>query len=302
MLVLAGTLVDGISMQSTPAPSPRLSRRTLLRATGGMAVGVPALATTDALLITPGWLSTTSLDLPPRRPAEGAAETRAATRLVQLSDLHLKTIGRLEEQILSAINKDPPDLLVVTGDAFDSARGVDVFAEFLAACPTRTTILGILGNWEYRSGIAPQQVARVYEQHGGRLLINESLTVDTSGGRLRVTGLDDLVEGRPRAEVAQPAERAEPHLLLAHCPGQRDQLGPHAQEEVDLILSGHTHGGQVAPFGIALLTPGGSGRYIRGWYEGGGPPMYVSRGLGMSTLPIRLGVTPELVEIRWRLS
>lgn len=302
MLVLAGTLVDGTSMQSTPAPSPRLSRRTLLRATAGMAVGVPALAATDALLITPGWLSTTSLDLPPRRPAEGATDTRAATRLVQLSDLHLKKIGRLEEQILSAINQAPPDLLVVTGDAFDTTGGVDVFAEFLAACPTSTTILGILGNWEYRSGIAPQQVARVYEQHGGRLLVNESLTVATTGGSLRVTGLDDLVEGRPRAEVAQPAERAEPHLLLAHCPGQRDRLGPDAQEEVDLILSGHTHGGQVAPFGMALLTPGGSGRYIRGWYEGGGPPMYVSRGLGMSTLPIRLGVTPELVEIRWRLS
>lgn len=265
-------------------------------------MGAPALAATDALLITPGWLSTTSLDLPPRRPDAGATETSAATRLVQLSDLHLKKIGRLEEQILSALNQHPPDLLLVTGDAFDTSRGVDVFAEFLAACPTSTTILGILGNWEYRSGIAPQQVARIYEQHAGRLLVNESLTVDTAGGSLRVTGLDDLVGGRPQAEVAHPAERNEPHLLLAHCPGQRDQLGPHAHEEVDLILSGHTHGGQVSPFGVALLTPGGSGSYIRGWYEGGGPPMYVSRGLGMSTLPIRLGVTPELVEIRWRLS
>ena len=302
MLVLAGTLVDGTSMKFTPAHPQRLSRRTLLRATAGVGVGVPAAAATDALLITPGWLSTTSLDLPPRQPAERAAKTSAAARLVQLSDLHLKRIGRLEEQILSALNQDPPDLLLVTGDAFDTSHGVDVFADFLAACPTSTTILGILGNWEYRSGIATEQVARIYEQHGGRLLINESLTVDTSGGSLRVTGLDDLVGGRPHAEVARPIDRDEPHLLLAHCPGQRDQLGPHAHEEVDLILSGHTHGGQVSPFGVALLTPGGSGRYVRGWYEGGGPPMYVSRGLGMSTLPIRLGVTPELVEIRWRLS
>lgn len=297
-----GRTVLRVAMSSHQPRSPRLSRRTLLRATAGMSVGLPAVAATDALLITPSWLSTTRVDMPTRpQAAVGDATNAPVARLVQLSDLHLKRIGRLEEQILKAVHAADPEVLLITGDAFDSARGVDVFDEFLAACPRNVMVIGILGNWEYRSGITANPLAKVYERHGGRLLVNDSLTVDLPGGTLRVTGLDDLVEGKPQPDRGQ-GRRQEPHLLLAHCPGQRDQLGPQAHEDIDLILAGHTHGGQVAPFGVALVTPGGSGRYVRGWYENDGPPMYVSRGLGMSTLPIRLGVTPEFVAIHWRLS
>lgn len=288
-------------MQHDPASSKPLSRRALLRATAGVAVGVPAAIATDALVVTPGWMSTTALDFQASN-GPAAATTLPAARLVQLSDLHLKQIGRLEEQILRAINDNPPDLLLFTGDAIDAAGGFAVFDAFLAACPAASTPVGILGNWEYRSGIPTERIARLYEKHGGRLLVNESITVDTSAGSLRVTGLDDLVGGAPEPAVAEQAPRQDPHLLLAHCPGQRDRLGDHAPDAIDLILSGHTHGGQVAPFGVALITPGGSGRYVRGWYRDEGPPMYVSRGLGNSTLPIRLGVTPELVTIRWPLS
>jgi predicted MPP superfamily phosphohydrolase len=61
------------------------------------------------------------------------------------------------------------------------------------------------------------------------------------------------------------------------------------------MLSGHTHGGQVTVGGWAPLVPPGSGRYVRGWFRGdGAPPLYVSRGIGTSVLPIRFGATPEL--------
>lgn len=291
-------------MQHAPARSPRLSRRALLGATAGVGLGLPAVVATDALVVTPGWLSTTAIDMATAsgQAALAAVGTPPAAKLAQLSDLHLKQIGRLEEQLLDTLNADPPDLLLFTGDAFDAARGIDVFAEFLAACPRRSQAIGILGNWEYRSGISTERIARVYEHHDGRLLVNESIMIDTAAGSLRVSGLDDLVGGKPRPEIAEPAGRQEPHVLLAHCPGQRDRLGDSAHEQIDLMLAGHTHGGQVAPFGMALITPGGSGRYVRGWYRDQGPPMYVSRGLGNSTLPIRLGVTPELVTIRWSLS
>jgi predicted MPP superfamily phosphohydrolase len=66
-------------------------------------------------------------------------------------------------------------------------------------------------------------------------------------------------------------------------------------------LSGHTHGGQVAPFGIATILPPGCGRYVAGWYRDSGPPMYVSRGIGTSLFPVRIGATPELVRIDWHL-
>lgn len=258
----------------------------------------------DALMVTPSWLKTSTFTFAGGNESQHNRDgpPAPAASLLQLSDLHMKRIGRLEEQLLNAIQANPPDLLLFTGDAFDTAAGIDVFSEFLAACPQQSMSIGILGNWEYRSGIDPQRVARVYDQHGGRLLVNEACEVKTSAGSLVVTGLDDLVQGRPQVSAAKRLAGRAPHLLLAHCPGQRDQLGPAIGEGIDLILSGHTHGGQIAPFGIALVTPDGSGRYVRGWYRKEGPPMYVSRGLGTSTLPIRLGVTPELVSIRWQLA
>ena len=102
----------------------------------------------------------------------------------------------------------------------------------------------------------------------------------------------------------RPIAAADPmaeHLLLAHCPAARDQLPPLAGPAVSLMLSGHTHGGQIAPAGLPIVTPPGSGRYVTGWYVEGGPPMYVSRGIGTSTLPIRLGASPELVIVDWWL-
>jgi predicted MPP superfamily phosphohydrolase len=67
------------------------------------------------------------------------------------------------------------------------------------------------------------------------------------------------------------------------------------------MLSGHTHGGQIAPFGVALKLPHGSGGYVAGWYRGDGVPLYVSRGIGTSLVPIRIGATPELAQFDWSL-
>ena len=96
--------------------------------------------------------------------------------------------------------------------------------------------------------------------------------------------------------------RSAHHLVLAHCPITRDALALPAGHAASLVLSGHTHGGQVAPFGIATILPRGCGRYVAGWYRDAGPPMYVSRGIGTSLLPVRIGATPELVCIDWRLA
>ncbi len=60
------------------------------------------------------------------------------------------------------------------------------------------------------------------------------------------------------------------------------------------MLSGHTHGGQLSLFGFAPLRPNGSGRYVSGWYRDGAIALYVSRGLGVSILPVRIGVVPEI--------
>src|SRR5690606_18580500 len=117
-----------------------------------------------------------------------------------------------------------------------------------------------------------------------------------------VTGLDDLVGGRPDAAAAFAGVGAAPnHLLLAHCPMHRDLYrAALARGSADaslptpqVMLAGHTHGGQIAPFGWAPLRPRGSGRYVRGWYRDDPTAMYVSRGLGTSVVPARVGAVPE---------
>ena len=62
-----------------------------------------------------------------------------------------------------------------------------------------------------------------------------------------------------------------------------------------LVLAGHTHGGQIAPFGRAFYTPPGSGSYLRGWYRNGKYAMYVMRGVGTTVIPMRIGARPELL-------
>ena len=128
-----------------------------------------------------------------------------------------------------------------------------------------------------------------------------------AGTGLRITGLDDLRSGRPDATAALAAAEPMPnHLVLAHCPAQRDQLHLPPHHAADLVLSGHTHGGQVAPLGMPVVLPPGSGRYVAGWYgrQGGDalPPLYVSRGVGTSLIPIRLGAVPEVAVFEWTLA
>jgi hypothetical protein len=117
--------------------------------------------------------------------------------------------------------------------------------------------------------------------------------------------VDDLTGAPDLRAALRGAEDARVRILLAHSPAFRDTVAAHGQragarEPVDvgaitLMLSGHTHGGQVALGGWAPLVPPGSGRYVRGWFgDAGAPPLYVSRGIGTSVLPIRFGSRPEL--------
>jgi predicted MPP superfamily phosphohydrolase len=201
---------------------------------------------------------------------------REAT-IVQVSDLHLQSVGAMHRRMAARTNAIRPDLLLFTGDSVDRAD---------------------------RLG----ELADVYRRAGCRLLVNESAVHDVGGRALRITGLDDLIGGRRDARRAfAGVEPADAHLLLAHCPEHRDRLilpphpfdgpGPHAIDpaRITMMLSGHTHGGQVNLLGWAPVVPPGSGRYLSGWFrDPGAVPLYVSRGMGTSVVPFRLGSPPEV--------
>lgn len=229
--------------------------------------------------------------------------------IVQLSDLHLHRIGPVHEEIAGHISELQPDLIVFTGDTVHHRSALPALEQFLALLDTQVPKLAVMGNWEYAAGIGAHDLERLFERATGTVLVNRSVRVGTPAGLVRVTGLDDLLKGRPDlvAALNDVEEEPAPHILLAHCPAQQDRLrvsldGIEADRRAQgrplpappfLTLSGHTHGGQVNVFGLTW-TPKGSGRYVRGWYvEPGLPELFVSRGIG-TVIPIRLGSMPEV--------
>lgn len=233
--------------------------------------------------------------------------------VVQLSDLHLKSLSDFHRRIAQAVVAARPDLVLLTGDSVDRDDALPLLDRFLAMLDPATPKLAILGNWEHWSGVDRRELSAVYERWNTRLLVNETTFHRHRGRTLTVTGLDDLIGGRPDTSTAlRGVAPSGAHLLLAHCPAHRDRLAETAGEvrigdEVlrpktalaaypfTAMLSGHTHGGQFAAWGWAPVLPPGSGRYTRGWFRARkGPPLFVSRGLGTSVIPARIGAVPEL--------
>ncbi len=272
----------------------RINRRRLLAGASLAAAVVPLGVAIDGVAITPRRLVTSTHTC-------GSASGVDPLRILQVSDLHVHGIGTLEQQLLEGLHGARADLIVLTGDAIDRAASLPALDTLLAEFPTGPRRLAILGNWEYRCGVDLRDLEKTYERHGVELLVNRSVDFDHRGRSMRITGLDDIVGGRPDAAFALASvQPLDEHLVLAHCPITRDSLAMPPDHPVSLVLSGHTHGGQVAPFGLATILPRGCGRYVAGWYRDDGPPMYVSRGIGTSLFPVRIGATPELVVIDWR--
>ena len=291
----AGPRPANESGDSGPEAAPRrINRRRLLAGASLAAAVVPLGVAIDGVAITPRRLVTSTHTC-------GAASGVDPLRILQVSDLHVHGIGTLEQQLLEGLHGARADLIVLTGDAIDRAASLPALDTLLAEFPTGPRRLAILGNWEYRCGVDLRDLKTTYERHGVELLVNRSVEFDHRGRSVRITGLDDIVGGRPDAAFALASVRPlDEHLVLAHCPITRDALAMPPDHPVSLVLSGHTHGGQVAPFGLATILPRGCGRYVAGWYRDDGPPMYVSRGIGTSLFPVRIGATPELVVIDWR--
>jgi uncharacterized protein len=229
----------------------------------------------------------------------------APVRIIQVTHLHLQQIGRHEEALAEALHRLAPDILVLTGDSIDRPDSLTALGAFLDLLPTGVPGFATLSNWEHWSGVDQPQLRSLYADRGIRLLINETVTIRHDAHTLLLTGLDDATGGRPNLEEAlRDTSPARNHIILAHSPGYRDVLIRQPLVPVFspiCVLSGHTHGGQVNLGGWAPLRPGGSGRYVSGWYRDIAPDLYVSRGIGTSVIPIRFGAPPEIAVFEWHL-
>ena len=217
-------------------------------------------------------------------------------RLVQISDLHTDvslTQAHLAH-VVELTNEQQPDLIAITGD-FVSYEALPYMHEVTAAfsrLTPRDATVAILGNHDYWTDVT---FIRQALRQGGMIDLNNAVyTVRRGEARLHVAGVDDFWENQARLDevLAQlPADGAA--ILLAHEPDFADISA--ATRRFDLQLSGHSHGGQVIiPFWGPLATPPYSLKYPLGCYRVGDMWLYTNRGLGESSIRVRINCRPEI--------
>ncbi|TYQ24175.1 metallophosphoesterase [Pseudanabaena sp. UWO311] len=235
-----------------------------------------------------------------------ASSNHGIVKIVQISDLHLKKFNDRAQRIAEQVNKLQPDIVVFTGDSVDKAEQIDGYDRFLSLLDRQTAKYAILGNWEYKSRVDLERLTQIYAAYNCRLLVNESILYKQGDRNLLITGIDDLVSEPNLTKSLQNINPNPNHLLLAHSPAyadvfSADELRILSEYKPQYMLTGHTHGGQLSFFGFAPILPPRSGNYVSGWYQTNSISIYVSRGLGVSVLPMRIGTIPEIAYFEWVL-
>jgi predicted MPP superfamily phosphohydrolase len=219
----------------------------------------------------------------------------AGLRIVQLSDLHLGPFlgPRWVENRVAQVRELRPDLIVITGDLVDrDARLSERLVPSLRGLHARLGVWGVTGNHEFYAGL--EESVRVFESSGIRLL--RDTAVEVAPG-LVLAGVDDLTARRQFGIDDHPVERTLSHrppgatIFLCHSPWQTDRA---AALGADVMLSGHTHAGQIWPFVylVRMAYP-----YVQGRFSVNGMTLIVSRGTGFWGPPMRLFRRAEITLI-----
>ena len=222
--------------------------------------------------------------------------------IAQISDIHYRDYDEpyFVEHAVRQTNLLKPNMVLLTGDFITAHRvpadpraarnDANECAGILSAlrCPLR---FASMGNHDTVDTPAVLQSLRA---HGITPLYNEYRPIDLKGDRIWVAGLADAYFDVPNLQAAIPKRRlSEPLILMGHEPDFADTVRQY--KPVDLMLAGHTHGGQIRiPFAPALFLPAMGIKYVSGMYTLNGMQLYVNRGLGTMHLPFRFNCPPEL--------
>ena len=273
-----------------------LSRRRLFTALPGL--GISGLA--YARLIEPTWLEVTYRTCPMRN-------LKAAINLVHLSDLHASDVvptAFIEDAVAKATDLNP-DLICVTGDFVTNATGFDLgwYGKVLGKLSAKAPTFAVLGNhdggvWAADAGgfRSIREITTLLEGSGIRVLTNRSEAMAFRGQEVQIVGVGDMWAGDLQPSLAFVNVRTSvPTILLSHNPDSKAMLGLF---EWDLILCGHTHGGQVVVPGLrSSPAPVWDRNYISGLKTWRGRWIHVSRGVG-NVSGIRFNCRPEVTRLR----
>jgi predicted MPP superfamily phosphohydrolase len=222
-------------------------------------------------------------------------------KIVQLTDLHHSLFTHLEEikRAVHLSNRLRPDLVVLTGDYVTLSRDyIWPLARALGKLRARLGVFAVLGNHDFQ--VDADEVTRALRAERIRVLRNSHYALRAGSAALWMVGIDDLwwqADDLDAALRSVPARDAK--ILLCHNP-----LGIHqaSQKGIDLVLAGHTHGGQVLlPVVGSFIGRSKLGeRFIAGWNRLNNTQIYISRGIGKVLVPLRVGCPSEITCLRLR--
>lgn len=229
-------------------------------------------------------------------------------KVVLVSDLHAKKYQKEKLiRVVNKINEQKPDIILNTGD-FVSAEykqfsmPIEEIAPIFSGLKAKYGVYAVLGNHDWWVG--GQRIERVLEKNGTVVLGNENTSIKVNGKKIYIVGVEDMTTrninlGKALEGVSSPA------ILITHSPDLFPFITKPANQrltgKVNLVLAGHTHGGQVVlPLVGATIVPSDFDKeYAQGLIQEGGKKMFVTKGIGTSILHVRFNCIPEIVVINF---
>ncbi len=229
-------------------------------------------------------------------------------KITHISDLHNKTFGSGQKNLLRKVSNTSPDIIVVTGDLIDRRRyNLDTALEFMEGAVKIAPVYYVYGNHEAWSGHY-DDISKSLKLANVNILENTALTISKGTSSINILGLNDPAfltnDDTKESNLSDATQMLSDwstldgfKILLSH----RPELMPlYSQNGIDLVFSGHAHGGQFRfPFVGGLVAPnqGFFPKYTSGKYTDYKTTLFVSRGLGNSIIPIRIFNRPHIISI-----
>ena len=252
----------------------KISRRRFILAA---MLATPCAMVADAKWLEPQWVKVSRLHL----------AGKPAHRFVHFSDLHHKGDQAHTRSVVNLINSLSPDFVCFTGDLMEDGKHLPEALELLAGI--KSPVYGVPGNHDYWSKVPFDGIIKCFAATGGAWLVDETQVI--AGGTINLLGMAHIGPRHPLPSAVPEMK----NILLMHYPAWSKYL---ADQKFDLLLAGHSHGGQVRiPFYGPIIVPFGVDEYDLGLYQTKAGPLHVSAGIGWYPLPVRFNCRPEITVI-----
>lgn len=231
-------------------------------------------------------------------------------KIAVVSDLHNAELGEDNKRLVSAIEKEKPDMIAITGDLVDSGRtDIGVAENLIRQLAMTAPCYYVTGNHEAWIGEQYQKLEKILLNEGVVILQDQSVSMTKNDETIQIVGLDDpdftdrdssIQESMLERKLEEMELTGEFCILLSHRP---EVFNAYVAENIDLVLCGHAHGGQFRIPGVGGLVAPNQGllpKYDAGEYSENNTTMIVSRGIGNSVIPVRINNRPEIVVVELR--